>query len=83
MIAIGKDRTLKYHLTDTTGFFDQATGVFLLGDAMYIGSYSETSLLCVTRPGVTVTSDPCEPWADEPSRDAGVQDAGSGDAGLQ
>jgi hypothetical protein len=62
--VIGIDETgeLAFNLQDSSGFFDQATGAYPVGDALYIGSYTETSLACIRRPGSKLEDDPCDPW---------------------
>jgi sugar lactone lactonase YvrE len=63
VIGIGPDGKLAFNLQDPTGFFDQATGAYPVGDALYIGSYSDRSVVCLAKPGADLGYDPCDPWA--------------------
>lgn len=56
---------LAHNLHDASGFFDQATGAYPLGDALYVGSYSQTALACIRHPRTRNGNgpDPCDPWA--------------------
>lgn len=63
---LGPKGKLKWSLQDTTGLFDQATGAYPDGDALYIGSYTDQSILCIARPGVALEFDPCNPWMVKP-----------------
>jgi sugar lactone lactonase YvrE len=79
--VIGIDSTgdLAFNLQDSSGFFDQATGVYPVGDALYIGSYTERSLACIPRPGSKLDYDPCDPWIKSPKSVASVASDNSGE----
>ena len=83
VIGLDPEGKLRWSLQDETGFFDQATGAYPLGDALYIGSYTETDMLCVKHPGRELDHDPCDPWAKPPELAAAlVPAAGDGGDGL-
>jgi len=65
VIGIDSHGRLAHNLQDATGFFDQATGAYPVGDALYIGSYSQTALACIRHPRARSGDgpDPCDPWA--------------------
>jgi sugar lactone lactonase YvrE len=63
LVGLDRNGHLKWNLQDATGFYNQATGGYPMGDALYVASYTESSILCVTRPGRTPAQDPCDPWA--------------------
>ena len=66
MIGIDPEGKLAHNLHDPTGFFDQATGAYPVGDALYLGSYTDRSIACITRPGAAPEADPCDPWVESP-----------------
>jgi sugar lactone lactonase YvrE len=63
VIGLSERGELLWNLQDTSGFFNQATGAYAVGDALHIGSYTDSSMLCITRPGAKPDQDPCDPWA--------------------
>jgi len=83
--VIGIDSTgdLAFNLQDSSGFFDQATGVYPVGDALYIGSYTERSIACIRRPGSKLEVDPCDPWTAPQSSLAFVASTQSGERGSR
>jgi sugar lactone lactonase YvrE len=63
--ALGLDRAgrVTRNLQDATGFFDQVTGVYPVGDALYFASNTTQALACLPRRGLTPGSNPCDAWA--------------------
>jgi sugar lactone lactonase YvrE len=59
--AVGFDGTgkLVHNLQDTTGVFDQVTGVYPSGDALYLTSNNADAIACLGKPGVGSDVHPC------------------------
>ncbi len=64
VIGIDPEGRLAHNLQDPSGFFDQATGAYPMGDVLYLGSYTDTGVACIANPSVEhdLDADPCNPW---------------------
>lgn len=79
VLGILPDGTLAHSLHDPSGMFDQSTGAYPVGEALYLGSYTGSELACIPRPGADIGYDPCDPW--DPRRPAPAVAAAGSPAG--
>jgi sugar lactone lactonase YvrE len=61
VIGLDSAGKLQHNLQDTTGLFNQATGAYPIGDALYVTSNTEPALACIEQPGKPRQPDPCLP----------------------
>lgn len=58
ILGLNEQGRVIHNLQDSSGLFNQVTGAYPIGDALYLGSNTEPAILCVPQPGARNNSCP-------------------------